>query len=66
MKIKVVYEKCEGHGLCEMAAPGVYQLDDEGEPQLLVDGDQVPAEFWGAAAAGAQVCPVAAIRIVES
>ena len=66
MKIKVVYEKCEGHGLCEMAAPGVYQLDDEGEPQLLVDGDQVPAEFSGAAAAGAQVCPVAAIRIVES
>ena len=51
---------CEGHGLCELTAPQIYGLDDEGQAVLLqpVDESNVVA-----AEAGARVCPVAAIAI---
>lgn len=51
---------CEGHGLCELTAPDVYGLDDEGQAMLRVPVDE---GNLAAAEAGARVCPVAAIAI---
>ena len=41
MKIVVDWPRCEGHGLCEEAAPQLMHLDDKGE--LVVDVEDVDA-----------------------
>ncbi len=51
---------CEGHGLCELTAPQVYGLNDEGQAVLLQPVDE---GNLAAAEAGARVCPVAAIAV---
>lgn len=62
MKIMVDRVKCEGHGLCEEAAPRLMHLDDEGELVLDVEDvtDQADVD---AAQAAVRVCPVAALRV---
>jgi ferredoxin len=63
MKILLDRPRCEGHGLCEEAAPGLLHLDDEGE--LVLDTEEVQEGTPEAAAASAavRVCPVAALRL---
>lgn len=53
--------RCEGHGLCEEAAPTLMHLDDEGE--LVLDVDSVPEADVAAAQSAVRVCPVAALRL---
>lgn len=63
MKLVVDRPRCEGHGLCEEAAPHLMHLDDEGE--LVIDReafDEGSADA-NAAAAAVRVCPVAALRL---
>jgi ferredoxin len=62
MKLVVDRELCEGHGLCEEAAPSMLHLDDEGI--LIIDRDEVTADLQDAAAVAVRVCPVAALRIL--
>lgn len=60
MKIRVDPEKCQGHTLCAMRAPGLFQLD-------VVDGhssavaDEVPADQEDDAWEAVQSCPEQAI-----
>jgi ferredoxin len=61
MKIVVDWRRCEGHGLCEEAAPQLMHLDEEGE--LVVDVEEVDAANLEAAKAAVRVCPVAALRL---
>lgn len=62
MRITVDRVKCEGHGLCEEAAPSLMHLDDEGE--LVIDVETVADQAdIDAALAAVRVCPVAALRI---
>lgn len=62
MKIILDRDRCEGHGLCEEAAPRLMHLDDEGE--LVIDVEDVVSQAdIDAAQAAARVCPVAALRI---
>ncbi len=61
MDISVDLAACEGHGLCQQVAPEVYELDDEGYVHLRVD--TITPELEAAAAAGARVCPVAALKV---
>jgi ferredoxin len=60
-EIEVDLRRCEGHGLCEEAAPELFALDDAGE--LIVKAVDVPADLLPQAQAAARSCPVAAIRI---
>lgn len=53
--------RCEGHGLCEEAAPTLMHLDDEGD--LVLDVDSVSEADVAAAQAAVRVCPVAALRL---
>jgi ferredoxin len=46
MKLKVDTTKCSGIGLCEMTAPGVYEVGDDGQSHVLKDEpstDELPA-----------------------
>jgi len=46
MKLKVDTTKCSGIGLCEMTAPGVYEVGNDGQSHVLKDEpstDELPA-----------------------
>lgn len=62
MQIEVDQARCEGHGLCEEAAPTLMHLDDDGI--LHIDVDEVDPADEGAAQAAVRVCPVAALRLL--
>lgn len=61
MKIELDRPRCEGHGLCEEAAPDLMHLDDEGE--LVLDRAELDAPDLAVANAAVRVCPVAALRL---
>jgi ferredoxin len=62
MKMFVDIQRCEGHGLCEEAAPELFRLDDEGDLVVLFNGDDVPPGQDDRAAGAARACPVGALR----
>lgn len=53
--------RCEGHGLCEEAAPTLMHLDDEGE--LILDIENIDDSNLAAAQDAVRVCPVAALKL---
>ena len=60
MRVFVDLDRCEGHGMCVLAAPEAFDLDDEG----LLDYDSAPPEELRAAVQdAARTCPVAAITL---
>ncbi|MCX6497336.1 MAG: ferredoxin [Arthrobacter sp.] len=61
MKIVLDRPRCEGHGLCEEAAPQLMHLDDDGE--LVLDIETVDDVLLEPAKAAVRVCPVAALRL---
>jgi len=63
MKLVLDRPRCEGHGLCEEAAPELMHLDDGGE--LVLDTGIVEDGTPQAAAAQAavRICPVAALSL---
>lgn len=64
MKIELDRPRCEGHGLCEEAAPALMHLDDDGE--LVIDIEEVDGAGLDAAKAAVRVCPVAALRLTAA
>ncbi len=60
MVIEVDEARCEGHGLCEEMAAGVFSLDDEG---ILHVASEIPDDAVGSVAAAVRSCPVAALRV---
>ncbi|WP_410869593.1 ferredoxin [Nocardia sp. A7] len=65
MKIDVNWERCEGHGQCEAAAPDVFSLDDDGELHFAYDNRKIPEGEAMAARSAIGACPVAALREVQ-
>lgn len=63
MRIVLDRPRCEGHGLCEEAAPALMHLDDDGD--LVIDREEVAdgTPDAVAASAAARVCPVAALSL---
>lgn len=61
MIIELDRPRCEGHGLCEEAAPDLMHLDDDGE--LVIDVPEVDGADVARAQAAVRVCPVAALRL---
>lgn len=53
--------KCEGHGMCEVAAPAYFELDDEGELAVLEPQVGTDDESWVQEAV--RSCPVGALRL---
>ena len=64
MKVTVNPERCQGHTLCAMAAPDVFELSDfDGHSTVRVD--VVPAALEEAVRGAANTCPEQAIDIEE-
>ncbi|MEU3528234.1 ferredoxin [Streptomyces sp. NPDC038707] len=64
MELRVDRERCVGAGMCVLAAPEVFDQDDEEGRVLLLD----PAPSRGAAGAAARqaahLCPMSAITVL--
>ena len=60
-QIKLDRPRCEGHGLCEEAAPHLMHLDDDGE--LILDITDIQDPDLAAAQDAVRVCPVAALKL---
>jgi ferredoxin len=64
MRIELDRPRCEGHGLCEEAAPKLMHLDDDGE--LVIDVPEVEGDQLAVANAAVRICPVAALRLTAA
>ncbi len=64
MKIRIHQDKCIGAGHCVLAAPDVFDQNEDDGIVVLLD-DQPAAARHAAARSAARACPVLAIEIVE-
>jgi ferredoxin len=60
-RVELDRDRCEGHGQCEMMAPEIYRLDNDGELEILLS--EVEPNQRLSAEAGVMACPVAALRL---
>lgn len=60
-RVELDRDRCEGHGRCEMMAPEIYRLGDDGELEILLS--EVEPNQRPSAEAGVMACPVAALRL---
>lgn len=63
MRVTVDLGACQGHGVCHMSAPDVFELDDE-DGHAIVVSDPVPAALESDAQLGVDSCPERAISVV--
>jgi ferredoxin len=63
MKVEVNHDRCEGHGKCVIAAPGIFELRDDDLSYVLVD--EVPAEQRERVDRAIRLCPRQAIAWVS-
>ena len=65
MKVHVDPERCQGHTLCAMIAPEVFQLGEvDGHSTAVIDGE-IPADLQEKAREAVRSCPEQAISISE-
>ncbi|MEE2030681.1 ferredoxin [Rhodococcus chondri] len=62
MKVRVDPERCQGHTLCAMAAPDVFELSEIDGHSTAVNED-VPADQEDRVREAAKSCPEQAITI---
>lgn len=64
MRINVDFDNCDGHGQCVIAAPEVFDLNDDGDTVIVLIED--PDEsLRPKIIAAAKQCPVAAIKLED-
>lgn len=62
MKVRLIDDKCQGHGRCYALAPELFESDDYGNARLIGDGS-VPAGQEDDARLAADNCPEYAIEV---
>jgi ferredoxin len=63
MRVSVDLDVCQGHGVCHMSAPAVFELDPD-DAHAIVQLDPVPAEHQADAQTAANACPERAITVI--
>jgi ferredoxin len=65
MKVNVDQNRCQGHTLCAMIAPKVFDLSEiDGHSSPI--GDEVPAGEESAAVEAVRSCPERAISLIRT
>ncbi len=62
MRVRIKEDVCQGHGMCLLACPEVFQLSDE-DGHGYVLAETVPPQFEGAVDQARRSCPEQAIEI---
>jgi ferredoxin len=63
MHIEVDLDLCQGHAMCQLEAPAIFQVPKKGQVEI-VDPDPAEHERRGAEAA-VRYCPTQALRLVD-
>ena len=63
MQVKIVAERCQGHGMCNMVCPTVFKYDDDGFAYVVPGLEQVPANLVDDVSLAEIQCPERAIVI---
>ena len=64
MKVSVDPARCQGHTLCNMSAPGVFELSEDDGHAQAISGD-VPPQWHEATRRAAMACPERAVEVSE-
>jgi len=64
VKVQVDPDRCQGHTLCAMIAPKIFELDDVDGHSSAIDGE-IPADQESKAAEAIRSCPEQAISIIH-
>ena len=64
MRIEVDFNRCEGHGMCEVVAPEYFALDDDGK--LIILEEAVSETDHAHVQDAAYACPVAALKLISA
>ena len=62
MQVRVDEERCQGHGLCRLSAPGIFFAREE-DGHAYVLSETVPAGHEDEAQLAADSCPELAIEV---
>ncbi|NJC71844.1 ferredoxin [Planosporangium thailandense] len=62
MKVRVVEDKCQGHGLCRLSSPNLFYAREE-DGHAYVKDENVPAGKEDEAQLAADSCPELAIEV---
>lgn len=67
MRVKADLELCQGHGVCQMEAPGIFRVRERAEDhdQVEVLLDPVPEELRAGLEAAVRYCPNRVLSIEE-
>ncbi|BBZ75148.1 ferredoxin [Mycolicibacterium anyangense] len=65
MKIRVDTTKCSGIGMCEMLAPDLFEIGEDGQSHVLATADDHAGADPSLAAEAASNCPTGAITIED-
>jgi ferredoxin len=63
MDVRIDPDLCEGHGVCMVICPEVFDLGDDDETRVLIP--RPAADLLPQVIAAAEACPKAAIRLSE-
>jgi ferredoxin len=64
MRLSVDLDRCQGHTMCLMNAPGLFDVSDD-DGHAIPKVTQVPAELESTARMAADGCPEIAIILTE-
>ncbi|WP_207843819.1 ferredoxin [Williamsia soli] len=64
MKVQVDQDRCQGHTLCAMIAPDIFELSDIDGHATAITGE-VPADLHKSVREAVASCPEKAISITE-
>ncbi|WP_131744956.1 ferredoxin [Frankia sp. Cppng1_Ct_nod] len=64
MRVTVDRDRCQGHALCVLNAPALFDLD-EIDSHAYVLADPVPGELAGSARSAVENCPEQAIAVAD-
>jgi ferredoxin len=62
MKVRIDDHLCQGHAMCALACPQLFQLSDE-DGHAFVEVETVPAGLEEAVQRAVQSCPEGAIQV---
>jgi ferredoxin len=62
MKVRIKAELCQGHSMCWLACPEVFQLSDD-DGHAYVTDEMVPPQFKDSVEMAERSCPEQAIEI---
>jgi ferredoxin len=63
VQVTVDYDRCEGHGLCTLAAPEVFSFDERGNLQVF---ERPGPDHRAAIEESVRTCPALAIQLVAT